>query len=149
MIKDYSDIERWNPPTVPGYFFLLAARVILHASSHRQDSRYHGLCYTSRGAMTGTTNSLMSPLWGGDPITHRTMSGCCITKLHGRRILTDLQEFSKIDWFNTSLFYHVRRFNRNCAGNFLWTLLAILIFKFWNSFKSIGNVVFIYLFIYF
>ena len=39
-----------------GYSFRLAARVIL--SSHRQDSTYHGLCYTSRVALVGTSNSL-------------------------------------------------------------------------------------------
>ena len=31
-----------------GYSFLLATRVLLYASSHREDSTYHGLCYTSR-----------------------------------------------------------------------------------------------------
>ena len=34
-----------------GYSFRLAARVLLYAPSHRQDSTYHGLCYTSRGAL--------------------------------------------------------------------------------------------------
>ena len=33
------------------YSFRLAARVLLYAPSHRQDSTYHGLCYTSRGAL--------------------------------------------------------------------------------------------------
>ena len=28
----------------------------LYASSHRQDNTYHGLCYTSRGALAGTRN---------------------------------------------------------------------------------------------
>ena len=28
----------------------------LYAPSHRQDSTYHGLCYTSRGALAGTRN---------------------------------------------------------------------------------------------
>ena len=37
-----------------GYSFRLAARVILYASPHRQDNTYHGLCYTSRGALAGT-----------------------------------------------------------------------------------------------
>ena len=32
-----------------GYSFLLTARVLLYAPPHRQDSTYHGLCYTSRG----------------------------------------------------------------------------------------------------
>ena len=34
-----------------GYSFRLTARVLLYAPSHRQDSTYHGLCYTSRGAL--------------------------------------------------------------------------------------------------
>ena len=34
-----------------GYSFRLAARVLLYAPSHRQDSTYHGVCYTSRGTM--------------------------------------------------------------------------------------------------
>ena len=40
-----------------GYSFRLAARVLLYAPSHRQDSTYHGLCYTNRGALAGTRNS--------------------------------------------------------------------------------------------
>ena len=44
-----------------GYSFRLAARVLLYAPSHRQDSTYHGLCYTSRGALGGTRNSSMGP----------------------------------------------------------------------------------------
>ena len=40
---------------------LLFARVLLYASSHRQDNTYHGLCYTSRGALAGTRNSSMGP----------------------------------------------------------------------------------------
>ena len=42
-----------------GYSFRLAARFLLYASSHRQDKSYHGLCYTSRGALAGTRNSSM------------------------------------------------------------------------------------------
>ena len=33
------------------YSFRLTARVLLYAPSHRQDSTYHGLCYTSRGVL--------------------------------------------------------------------------------------------------
>ena len=44
-----------------GYSFRLAGRVLLYASSHRQDNTYHGLCYTSHGALTGTGNSSMCP----------------------------------------------------------------------------------------
>ena len=39
-----------------GYSFRLTTRVLLYAPSHRQDSTYHGLCYTSRGALAGTRN---------------------------------------------------------------------------------------------
>ena len=41
------------------YSFRLAARVLLYAPSHRQDTTYHGFCYTSRGALVGTRNSSM------------------------------------------------------------------------------------------
>ena len=44
-----------------GYSFRLAARVLLYASSHRQDNTYPSLCYTSRGALAGTRNSAMGP----------------------------------------------------------------------------------------
>ena len=57
MVKDHSDSERGNM----GYSFQLTARVLLYAPSHSQDSTYHGLCYTSRGALAGTRNSSMSP----------------------------------------------------------------------------------------
>ena len=44
-----------------GYSTRLAARVLLYAPSHRQESTYHSLCYTRRGALAGTRNSSMGP----------------------------------------------------------------------------------------
>ena len=44
-----------------GYSYRLTARVLLYAPSHRQDNTYHGLCYTSRGALAGTRNTSMGP----------------------------------------------------------------------------------------
>ena len=44
-----------------GYSYRLTTRVLLYAPSHRQDNTYHGLCYTSRGALAGTRNSSMGP----------------------------------------------------------------------------------------
>ena len=44
-----------------GYSYRLTARVLLYAPSHSQDKTYHGLCYTSRGALAGTRNSSMGP----------------------------------------------------------------------------------------
>ena len=51
MVKDHSD----------SYSFRLTARVLIYASSHRQESTYHSLCYTSRGALAGMRNSSMGP----------------------------------------------------------------------------------------
>ena len=47
MVKDHSDSDRGNPLPPHGLLFLL------YASSHRQDSTYHALCYTSHGALAG------------------------------------------------------------------------------------------------
>ena len=57
MVKDHLDSEREREETRcrhMGYSFRLSTMVILYAPSHRQDSTYHGLCYTSRGALAGT-----------------------------------------------------------------------------------------------
>ena len=69
------------PPT----FWHLAtplARVLLYAPSHRQDNTYHGLCYTSRGALAGTRNSSMGPPHEGSirrPIAPWAKSHVCVT----------------------------------------------------------------------
>ena len=62
-----------------GYSFWLAARVLLYALSHEQDSTYHGLSYT---ALAGMRNSSMGPPWGIDLMTHHTISERYITELH-------------------------------------------------------------------
>ena len=59
-----------------GYSYRLTARVLLYAPSHRQDSTYHGLCYTSRGALAGTRNSSMVIKFNDDGTFHnRKRSG--------------------------------------------------------------------------
>ena len=65
MVKDHSDSEKGNPLPPHRPSFRLTARVILYAPSHRQDNTYHGLCYTSRGALAGTRNSSMGSLHEG------------------------------------------------------------------------------------
>ena len=74
MVEERSDSERGNLLCHIGYFFRLAARVLLYASSHRQNNTYHGLCYTSCWALGGISNSSMGPPWRIDPKTHWTMS---------------------------------------------------------------------------
>ena len=67
FIYGYMASDIWLRTTIPiarketrcrhiGYSYRLTARVLLYAPSHRQDSTYHGLCYTSRGALAGTRN---------------------------------------------------------------------------------------------
>ena len=41
------------------YSFRLAERVLFYGPFHRQDNTYHGLWYTSRGALVGMTNSTL------------------------------------------------------------------------------------------
>ena len=70
-----------------GYSFRLTARVLLYAPSNRQDSTYHGLCYTSRGALAGTRNSSMGPPHQGsirrpiapwaNALTTASLQRCC------------------------------------------------------------------------
>ena len=61
MVKDHTDSERENPLLPNGYSFRLATRDLLYAQSHRLDSTYHILCYTSRGALAGMSNRSIGP----------------------------------------------------------------------------------------
>ena len=61
-----------------GYSFRLTARVLLYAPSHRQDSTYHGLCYTSRGALAGTRNSSIELMERLMPISTRMKHCKCV-----------------------------------------------------------------------
>ena len=61
MVNEHTDSERGNPLPPHGLLFPINSKGFLYAPSHRQDSTYHGLCYTSRGALAGTRNSSMGP----------------------------------------------------------------------------------------
>ena len=78
MVKDHSAKEETH---CHHYYFWLAARVLLYAPSHRQDSTYHGLCYTSHGGLVRTRNNSMGPPWRINPTTHQTMSRRSTTEL--------------------------------------------------------------------
>ena len=67
------------------YSLRLTARVLLYAPSHRQrqDSTYHGLCYTSHGALAGTRNSSMgSPHEGSIRRPIAPWANALTTELH-------------------------------------------------------------------
>ena len=61
MVKDYSDSGEETSCHHISYSFWLASKVLLYTPSHRQDSIYHSLCYTCRGALAGMRNSSMGP----------------------------------------------------------------------------------------
>ena len=56
MVKDHSDSEKGNLLLPHRLLFPISSKV-LYALSHRQDSTYHGLCYTSCGSLAGMRNS--------------------------------------------------------------------------------------------
>ena len=71
MVKDHSDSERGNPLPPHGLLFPISSKVsFICIIPPRQDNTYHGLCYTSRGALAGTRNSSM-----GAEIIKRTKTG--------------------------------------------------------------------------
>ena len=45
MVKDHSDSERGSLLLPHGLLFLISSVFFIYASSHRQDSTYHSLCY--------------------------------------------------------------------------------------------------------
>ena len=62
VVKDHSYSERRNPLPAHRLLFPISSKgSFIYASSHRQDNTYHGLCYTSRGALAGKRNSSMGP----------------------------------------------------------------------------------------
>ena len=63
IIKDLPDSERGNLLLPHGLLFLISSKGSFYAPSHRQNSTYHGLCYTSRAALAGTRNRSMGPPW--------------------------------------------------------------------------------------
>ena len=69
-----------------GYTFWLAVRVLLCASSHRQDNTYHSLCYTSCAALAGMRNSSMV-----NPMTHCIMSEWSYHRAVSRSLLKEVR----------------------------------------------------------
>ena len=60
MVKNHLDFEGGNPLPPHGLLFPISSKILLYASSRRQNNTYHGLCYTSRGALAGTRNSSLT-----------------------------------------------------------------------------------------
>ena len=61
MVKNNLDSERGNPLPPHGLLFPISSKGSFISITHIQDNTYHGLYYTSRGALAGTRNSSMDP----------------------------------------------------------------------------------------
>ena len=73
MVKDHLDSERGNPlPRPHGLLFPINSKESFFMRHHTEDCTYNALCYTSSGALAGTRNSSMGPLWEIDPTTYIT-----------------------------------------------------------------------------
>ena len=83
IVKDHLDREETRCHHHMGCPVWLAAGVLLYAPSHKQDSTYLNLYYTSYGALAGMRNSSAGPPpWEIDPTSHCTMSWCSTIELH-------------------------------------------------------------------
>ena len=104
MVTDHREYDREETCCCHfmGYPFQLAARDLLYVLSHKQDSTYHGVCYTSCGALAGMRIILMGPPGGVDSMTYHTMSV---------RSTTDLSPASVLAWPSVFIFLY---FMYNC-----------------------------------
>ena len=62
MEKDHSDGKRENPLSLHELLFLISSKGSFICTTHRQESTYYGLCYTSRGTLPGTRTNSIGPL---------------------------------------------------------------------------------------
>ena len=111
-----------------GYSLRLTARVLLYAPSHRQDSTYHSLCYTSRVALAGTRNSSMGSPHEGSirwPIT--PWANALTTELHRKE--GNVLFNNELNTFYSRLYgvWHIAKdhsyWKRKCDAATSWAML--------------------------
>ena len=81
IVKHHSDSERGNPPQPHWLLFPISSKGYFICTIPQ--TGYHGVCYTSRGALAGTRNSSMGPHHEGSirrPIAPR--ANALTTELH-------------------------------------------------------------------
>ena len=109
-----------------GYSYRLAARVLLYAPSHRQDNTYHGLCYTSRGALAGMRNSSMGPPHEGS-IRRPTAPWANALPLSYVPLRQErMHQYHEIKLSNPINYYFIRISFASNLNN-LWSTLVILL----------------------
>ena len=136
-----------------GYSLRLTSRVLLYAPSHRQDSTYHGLCYTSRGALAGTRNSSMgSPHEGSIWRPIAPWANALTTELHLAPGLTDLNLANSYIYINcnTMTWLWDPKFSYNILNNLislqslsLWLLLSDWCNVIWYNFNPVCCVMWV------
>ena len=84
-----------------GYSYRLTARVLLYASSHRQDNTSLEHCYISRGTLAGMRNSSMGPPQEGS-IHYNHVRSCMLVFGKGYDSVDKYANFCQL--FKT--FYH-------------------------------------------
>ena len=112
-----------------GYSLQLTAIVLLYAPSHRQDSTYPSLCYTSHGALAGTRNSSMGSPHEGSiwrPIT--PWANALTTELH---LIPKFHQFVFAVKSYAVSCYLMHNTHRHTHTFFLFKLTAIFLF-FWE-----------------
>ena len=97
-----------------GYSYRLTARVLLYAPSHIQDNTYHSLCYTSRGALTGTRNSSVL-LYAPSQKQANTYHSLCYTS---RGALARTRNSSMVPSWRIDLTIHRTIKNNNISNSF-------------------------------
>ena len=128
----------------------------MYAPSHRQVSTYHGLCYTSLGALAGTRNSTMGPPWRIDPTTHRTMSERSYHEATSHSCYRKEKTlWDSVNWLWVCLlvclfvcFSRFITFNYFVCVNLLTLYLFTLTFTFLTRFLLFGLCFIFYTFIY-
>ena len=105
-----------------GYSYRLTARVLLYAPSQRQDNTYHGLCYTSRGALAGTRNSSMGPPYRSEM---KLRGSVCVHWAMGRRIYPS--------WWTHSAISRFSQIHRSCITK---AVICAILFVGWMVYKK-------------
>ena len=106
MVKDHSDSDKENTlPPLHGLLFPISSKVcFIYAPSHRQDSAYYGICYTSRAALAGTRHWLNGSTMRDDPshhertLYHRATSRSATPAISNSWLLSHLTACNNLLW---------------------------------------------------
>ena len=113
-----------------GYSFQLAARVLLYASSHRQDNTYHRLCYTSR-FLNWTAMEPSQEFLRNSGLLRILLREFCFIKNRNSGLLrkTIMMEF----WFSKNSVLREFWYTKNSVFKKFWFNTNIILTEFWYT----------------